>query len=273
MIVDAHHHLMSEPEYAERLAEECARLGIARVCVFNAGHRSLEYGIASNEEVLRAAERFPDLLVPFAGFDLGRDRPEKITEFARAGFRGVKFINPTKNYDDAEFRPVYARAEAAGLPVIFHLGIVSRSKNDHLHDINNERHRAIYLDTLARAFPGMTVIGAHLGNPWYEEAAMACRWNPNLYFDLSGSTLKCKSPEFLGTLLWWKPESRYRDPLGRGAWEKIVFGSDVSHHEIGDVMNDYTRTMDALAVPKETQAKVFGGTMARLLNLQGGKND
>jgi hypothetical protein len=47
----------------------------------------------------------------------------------------------------------------------------------------------MYLDTLAREFPDLTLVGAHLGNPWYDEAAEAARWNPNLYFDMTGSTL------------------------------------------------------------------------------------
>jgi len=33
----------------------------------------------------------------------------------------------------------------------------------------------------------------------------------------------------------------YRDPEGRYAWEKIVFGSDVPYNEIEDVMNDYQK--------------------------------
>ncbi len=37
---------------------------------------------------------------------------------------------------------------------------------------------------------------------------MCCRWNPNLFFDLSGSTLSCKSPSFIGDLLWWTDSDR-----------------------------------------------------------------
>ena len=119
----------------------------------------------------------------------------------------------------------------------------------------------------------INAIGAHLGNPWYEEAAMALRWNQNLYADLSGSTMKCKPPEFLGGLLWWTPTTRYRDPLGRHAWEKIVFGSDVPAAEIEDVLNDYKRTMAALNLAQELQSKVLHGTMARILWLNGCSGD
>ena len=96
---------------------------------------------------------------------------------------------------------------------------------------------------------------------------MAARWNTNLYFDLTGSTLKCKSPEFIGDLLWWRSDTQYRDPMGRHAWEKIVFGSDVSYELIEDVLNDYLRTMKTLKLPQDIQDKVLGGTMAKLLGL------
>jgi uncharacterized protein len=206
---------------------------------------------------------------PFACFDLGVQGPERIDALAAQGFKGIKFINPTRDYDDKAFYPVYQRMQAVGLPAIFHTGIVARSAQDGSFDINNHRHRPVCLDTIARAFPQLKLIGAHLGNPWYEEAAMALRWNPNLCADLSGSTLKCKSPEFLGGLLWWTPTTRYRDPLGRHAWEKIVFGSDVPAADIEDVLNDYRKTMSALNLVPELQDKVLYGTMARILNLQG----
>ena len=267
MIIDAHHHLLTEPGYAEKLVSACEELGIDKVCIFGAGERMCRYGIAYNAAVLDAMRAYPQRLVGFAVFELGPDRDELIDEFAQQGFRGVKFINPTKNYDDRAFYPVYARVEKHGFPALFHLGIVSRTDSDREWDINNNRHRPIYLDTIARAFPEMTLIGAHLGNPWYGEAGMACRWNPNLYFDLSGSTLKKKSPEALGQLLWWTPTTRYRDPMRRHAWEKIVFGSDVHADEIHDVLGDYKRVMAALELPEDISAKVLGGTMAELLKL------
>ena len=58
-----------------------------------------------------------------------------------------------------------------------------------------------YLNPIARDFLFLSIIGVYLGNPQHEKATMAARWNPNLYFDLTGSTLKKKSPEFLLSLL------------------------------------------------------------------------
>ena len=128
--------------------------------------------------------------------------------------------------------------------------------------------RPIYLDTIARLFPDWQIQGAHLGNPWYEEATMSCRWNPNLYFDLTGSTLKKKRPEFLGDLLWWNRFTRYRDPDGRDAWEKIVFGSDVAYYETHDVLHDYQTVFEALNLSDEIRWKILGGTTAAMYGLE-----
>ena len=258
MIIDVHHHLSGDPEQWDALAAECERLGIAKVCAFG---RHAEHTAA-------AMAKYPELIVGFGYFRLGDDAIGRIDEFKQLGFQGVKFIRPARNYDAREYYPVYGRMEGHGLLAIFHLGIVARSSLDRHLDIDNNRHRPIYLDTIARAFPDLQIIGAHLGNPWYDEAGMACRWNPNLYFDLSGSTLKKKSATYLGDILWWTPETRYKDPLGRHAWEKIVFGSDVAIHEIGEVLDDYRRVMGELDLAEHLQTAVLGGTMARLLKLE-----
>ena len=254
---------MSEENYAENLAEECKRLGIAKV--FLMACPDYYQDISGNDGVAEAVRKHPDIFVGFAYFALGADKPDKIEEYRERGFTGLKMINPPASYDEREYFPVYGRAEELGVPILFHLGIVARDERNKDRDINCNRMRPIHLDAIARAFPGLTVFGAHFGNPWYEEAAMTARWNPNVYFDLSGSTLKKKKPQFLGDLLWWTPTTRYRDPLKRYAWEKIVFGSDVPWNEIDDVMNDYRKTMDALGITPDLQEKVMGGTAAKLM--------
>ena len=264
MIIDAHHHLGGGDEYPGKLVAECDRLKIDKMCLMALPE---PYGFSSNTAVEKAFQKYPDRLIGFAHIALGTDKPEKVVEYQSRGFKGLKFIIPPANYDDKSFYPVYKKAEEVGMPVLFHLGIVARDDRFKDYDINSNRMRPIYLDTIARAFPDLQIIGAHLGNPWFDEAAMAARWNPNLYFDITGSTLKKKDPTDIGKLLWWTATTRYRDPLKREAWEKIVFGSDVPFNEIGDVLNDYKKTLGALNIKKEIQDKVFGSTMARILKI------
>jgi len=265
MIIDCHHHLEKEPDYADRLYAECRRLKIDKVCLMSLPEY---YGFSSNSEIKKALRQHPDLFIGFAHVDLGVVTPDTINRFKDEGFQGLKFINPPANYDAERFDPIYQRAEELEMPALFHLGIVARREYTHPQRINCNRMRPIYLDTIARAFPKLKIIGAHLGNPWYEEATMAARWNPNLYFDLSGSTLKKKTPEFLGNLLWWTPTTRYRDPEGKYAWEKILFGSDVPYNEIEEVRGDYETVLNTLKVAPGIQEKIFGKTMTGILKLE-----
>ena len=135
-------------------------------------------------------------------------------------------------------------------------------------DADSNLMRPIHLDHIARNLPKLKIIGAHLGNPWYDEATMACRWNPNLFFDLSGSTLKKKSPEFIGSRLWWTTETAYKSPDRTSAWQKIVFGSDVAIGEMEDVIHDYEKLMTALDLAPELQEQVWYGTGAKLLGIE-----
>lgn len=265
-IIDAHHHLGAEEDYADRLAGTCEKLNIVKVCLVCTNVPGQQ--VDNNALTKAALEKHPDLFVGFGGVSLWEsDGPDQVQRLYDEGFKGLKFIIPPKTYHDPSFYPIYERAQELGMPALFHLGIVARRSGRKVRTDNNLM-RPIYLDTIARDFPELTIIGAHLGNPWYEEATMSCRWNPNLYFDLSGSTLKKKTPEFLGGLLWWTPTTFYGDAEGRYAWEKIVFGSDVSWGYIKDVLNDYEQVMQALNLRPDLREKVLYGTMASILGLE-----
>ncbi|MGQ9554764.1 MAG: amidohydrolase family protein [Anaerolineae bacterium] len=268
-IIDMHHHLGPEVDYADKLAERCQRLGVVKVCIMGIEREGHLAGFGGNNDVEAAFKKHPDLILGFGHVRLGLDGPEKVDELKDRGFTGLKFIIPRKQYNDESYFPIYERAEALHMPGMFHLGIVARMDQGHHVRVDCNLMRPIYLDSIARTFPDWTLIGAHLGNPWYEEATMSARWNPNLYFDLSGSTLKKKKPEFLLDLLWWDSTTRYGSPDGRAAWEKIVFGSDVDYYEIKDVLHDYEVLMKAGNIRPEWRYAVRYGTAARILGLEG----
>jgi len=181
------------------------------------------------------------------------------TRLRQAGFRGLKVINPTKNYDDKDFYPYYTQAEKHNMPILFHTGMVRRTDKDKSYDISCERMRPIYLDTIARAFPHLILIGAHLGGPWFREAADVLRFNPNVYFDITGSISGWvrKTPDFFRNYLWWK-----------GARDRIVFGSDVHFSQIKKIIANYQGVLEALKVDRATQNKIFGETALGILNIK-----
>lgn len=267
-IIDMHHHVSGDPTYPDQLARTCERLGVRKVCVMAIEADRYMPRIGNNAAVEAAFRAHPDLIVGFGHVRLGVDDPSKVDELRDRGFFGLKFIIPPKTYHDESFLPVYERAEALGMPGLFHLGIVARQQTGHDVRVDCSLMRPVFLDSIARTFPDWTIIGAHLGNPWYEEATMAARWNPNLYFDLSGSTLKYRSPEYLGGLLWWDSTTRYGSPDGTSAWDKILFASDVDHFEIKDVLHDYENVFRTLHLSPEQRYRIRYGNGARILGLE-----
>ena len=106
-------------------------------------------------------------LVGFGEIQLDHPKAlEQIDRFHAAGFRGLgELSGPKKNYDDPAYAPIYARAEKYGMFVLFHTGIVNRTTPEIPADISVDRMRATTLDNIARRYPKITIIGAHLGNP------------------------------------------------------------------------------------------------------------
>ena len=260
MVIDCHVHFGGGDGELDSLLRTCDAIGIDKAVIF---------GRHANDAVRAAAESQPDRIIPFAFFALGDDAPDRIHEFADAGFRGVKFIDPRANYNDGAYWEVYGRMAERGLVALFHLGIVARRRDMEQDDRDSNRCRPIYLDHIARLFPALRIIGAHLGNPWYEEATMSARWNANLWFDLSGSTLKKKTPDFIRSLLWWdKPGHPYQGHMGKHPFEKIVFGTDVAHEWMADVHQDYQLLLDGMGVSPEHRERIMGGNAVEILGIE-----
>ncbi|HOX39367.1 MAG TPA: amidohydrolase family protein [Candidatus Brocadiia bacterium] len=264
MIIDSHVHLQKSDPGGDRLVAEADRLGIDKLVVFGTG--GTRYPGPGNDECMKIAEKHPDRLIPFAHLELGYVDDMESARLRGRGFRGFKVLTPGHDLNDRRYWPHYEQIQEFGVPVLFHLGIVSVTKQDNLLDIDTARMRPIFLDSILRAFPRLIVWGAHLGNPWYEEAAMLCRWHDNLFFDLSGSSLKRHKPQFFGELLWWKGNQQYG--RGNNPWSKILFGTDVGIDMMHDVMGDYQRLMDELELDEAERRDIMGENAARSLGIK-----
>ena len=265
-LIDAHHHFYDgDPAYLDKVLVKLERVdGLAFILT---PPKDLE-------PVRAAMSKHPDRFLGFG--DIKLDDPdvlEEIDRFHEAGFRGIgEMTSPLKNYDDRSYWPIYERAEKYGMIALFHTGIVNREHPEAPSDISVDRMRPTTLDGIARRFPKLTVIGAHLGNPDYAWAAEITRWNPNLYFDLSGSSLIKKQDDltFWKSIFWWSGVvSPHTPPSGTSAFERLVFGSDVFNGELDEFdreLERYHKMLDACAVPPAAQANIFSGTLWRILN-------
>jgi hypothetical protein len=98
------------------------------------------------------------------------------------------------------------------------------------------------------------------------------RWNPNVYFDVSGSTLIKKQSDykFFESIFWWTAAVSPHTPKStETAFEKLVFGSDVFDGDLDEfdrAVERYHHMLDACGLAAESQAKIFSGTLWRILN-------
>ncbi|PYT79390.1 MAG: hypothetical protein DMG40_16450 [Acidobacteria bacterium] len=269
-IIDMHVHFdEKKPSFIADFLKISDRLNLA-ACLLTP--------FASRKIVFEAAKEHPTQIIPFGFVDLDApDVVKQVEELHAMGFRGLgelEFVR--KPYNDPSYFPVYELANQYGWIVMFHTGIVLRRKFDEPEDVASGRMRPIYLEEIARRFPKITVLGAHCGNPEYEWAAEIARWNPNVFFDLSGSTLTkmhARLAEFQKIFWWsatewhsaeWTVKTPNNDP---SAFIKVVFGSDTGLDEIASVIKQYHDMFDACDVPERTRKMIMGGTLAKMLGL------
>ena len=266
-LIDVHIHYDGEPGILEKLLTKLdANDGLAFLLTTPAGF----------PQASRFIHEHPGRLIGFG--DIKLDDPDvlqQIDRFHAAGFRGLGEITTTlKAYDDKAYWPIYDRADKYHMILLFHTGIVNRLHPEQPADISFDRSRATRLDLIARHWPKLTIIGAHLGNPDYAEAGEIARWDPNLYFDVSGTSLIKKKDDygFFRSVFWWTGVVSPHTPAGgTDAFEKLVFGSDVFGGDVQEfdlALPRYHAMLHACQVPQSAQTLIFSGTMWRILQAQ-----
>ena len=260
-IIDAHQHYQSAPEYIGQLVK-IYRQRNAMACVLTP--------MSDFEGVKKAAAEHPDVVIPYGYINV--DDPNALSEirrFADAGFKGIKMHRPRYNWDDFSYFQIYEKLQSLQLVALFHTGIVAGS-SDEPEPSSMARMRPAYLHTIARSFPKLMIQGAHLGNPWYDEAAEVARWEKNLYFDLTGSSLikKAKNLAIFKEYLWWEGPTAHSSPDAVYAFEKLVFGTDERPENLDACIARYEAMLDACDVPEVSRKKIYGETMAKILGIK-----
>lgn len=136
---------------------------------------------------------------------------------AGAGAEGFKLYPPTGFFpDDPAAMPFYEavleaqQASGRTLPVLFHTGC----------SYSGSRYaRPIHLQDVAFRYPELSLIAAHVGSPWTDEAIWVASIQQNVYVDICA----------FGDLMGWWPEM-HAEALGKakrgGAIDRILYGTD-----------------------------------------------
>jgi len=215
-----------------------------------------------NEEVLKLAQRYPDYIIPFYHLDLDEEGPDAVAAAKERGFRGLKLIGPKKPYSHESYFPIYERAQALDVPALIHTGFLSFEGG---RGIRQENLRPIYLVTIASYFPEFRMVGAHLGNQWPMEAVEAMMECANVWYDMSGGTIRhCPTSWFRWLFARVDRNQTRQEPrIDLNVIGKLIFGSD----NPDDTMEFYRNFMAALEIPAEVQQKVYYDNAAEWLGL------
>jgi len=247
-IIDAHIHFPVQ-DGLKRLVETCEKNEIKQ-CFLCALPRAGQ----DNAAIKKAIDEYPDLLKGFAYLDLDKDKAETVEKLHSDGFSGIKLIAPLRPYDWEGYFPLYEKIEEERMPVLFHTGIVTRGVKPSEKGITSSNMRPIYLETIARRFQDLTLIGAHLGHPWCEEAAVVSLHNPNVYFDLSGG-----HTFFIAQTLWRRIHYDVKP-------SKILFGSDSTPENIKRYAHFWQTVLSQLGLDQKALRLIFYENAAKMIS-------
>lgn len=264
MIIDCHVHY-DDGEIKEFVEE--ARRNKMKICLIGRDAFFPHPSWKTNNEVGEALKKYPDDIYGFAHVALGhRKKTDDIKRYYERGFKGLKFIFPADFYDSEEYFPVYALAEKLKMVCLFHTGIVSPMPDDNEMKIASKYMHPLTIDTIARAFPDLKIIIAHLGIPFYEVGAHLIRIHANVYADLSGAGIwGYIGQERLKSLLDWR---NIFFPGSRTYYHKLVYGSDAyvsMPFMLKKAKEGYERLFDELELSRGLKEKIFFSTMRDLL--------
>ena len=267
MRIDFHYHYADTANFVDGLLGEMDQAGVDLTNLMGGPEDAFwEYkncSFAPNDKVLQAVKDHPDRLVGNVYLDpRWPDACDIFERYMQEGFRCVKMFPPVGFMPDDERNfPLYEKIEAAGVPILFHAGqtnIQIISKEPGVRRATNSRYsNPMNFDMVARLFPRMPIVLAHMGYPYYVEAWSVAHANPNIYLDLAGSGPWTEGIPIVFNALGGKSFI----PLD---FQRVIWGSDncltqAEHIARSDV---YLRQMGATAQEKKL---IFGETAKKLL--------
>ncbi|MCB9849741.1 MAG: amidohydrolase [Phycisphaerales bacterium] len=138
----------------------------------------------SNDAVAEYVRTRPEKLIGFAGIDpstpsLAAEELERAR--TELGMKGVALSPAAQNLHpcSSKVEAIYEQAVAAGLPVLFHPGVRIAS------ECVLEFAQPVLLDEVARTYPTLRIVVAHLGYPWTRETLVLLAKHEHVYADIS----------------------------------------------------------------------------------------
>ncbi len=229
------------------------RVGVEKAALINyVSPDVMGFTAEVNDWVARYARHAPDRLIPCGSVHprFCDDCAAEVDRLADLGIRMLKvhpphqLIYPNAYRDDLpQQAQIYERAQALGLPVMFHTGtsIFPRARNKFA--------QPIFIDDVLVDFPKLKIILAHGGRPlWMDEAFFLLRRSRNVFLDISSIP-----PQ---NLLEYFPR------LEQIA-DQVLFGSDWPGPGVKDIGANLEK-FRALPLSEETKRKILRGNAVKV---------
>jgi len=258
LVIDIHHHYRRQRGggFVETLLRDMDSAGVHKVCLFSSPPQ--EYSDEEDRDWKRIFKDYSDRIIGFGTIQPGRPKndPEIVDEYYSKGFKGLKFLNPTRRYDDDKFLRYYEKAEDYGMPTLFHTGVVARKSVIERQNVSSAYMRPVYLDRIARWCPKLKIVCAHMGDPWFSEAYNTSQKNPLLWLDISGKGI------------WLKAKAIWEHLWIRLRPEKLVFGLDEPSSQYARLIHFWDTFFYEIGLSQEQRDMIFGKNAAQILGIK-----
>jgi len=238
----------------EEVAEEYAGRDVLGVVLDWDDESVTGRGWMGNDWMAGLAARFPGALMGFGSVDPHVPAAaDEIDRCAGLGLRGLKFHPTMQRFDPADrsFYPLWERAESHGMIALFHTGtcgIGAGTPGAGGTKIGFSHPR--FLDAVGADFPGLTLIAAHFGWPWFLECLAIALHKSNVFIELSGW-----APGYL-------PDDVKRE-IGRRLTRQTLFGSDYPFISLDRWFAEF----EELGLDERARGAILHDNAARLLGL------
>ncbi len=182
----------------------------------------------------------PDRLIGFMALDPTQSdwQAELHDGHQRLGLRGIKLMPMYAGFfpQDERLDPLWQYASKHQLPVLLHTGTTFVSQAPLEYTL--PRH----IDVVARRFPGVKILMAHLGHPYEGECIAVIRKHDNVYADISA--------------LHYRPFQFYHSLMlvqEYGVWHKLLFGTDYPFTTVNATLQTLERLNDMFATSSAGQ--------------------
>ncbi|MDI6023418.1 amidohydrolase family protein [Leucobacter sp. UT-8R-CII-1-4] len=231
MIIDVHTHNLQpehwgnehkenwEPAYGEPYPR-ISPAEYDRVMIEAGVDVAIVFGLAATRAGVHTPNSFvrdycAELVTPtiqFTALDpLDADWREQVEEAVSMGFQGVKLYPVLSLFDPLapEFDDFYRLCLKHNLTLLWHMGTTPSPQG------KLSLSQPMVVEEVARRYPDLKQIMAHMGHPWQRDAVAVLRKHSNVYADVSAS--------------WSRPMDGFMALVAAQEWRvvpKLLFGSD-----------------------------------------------